>query len=47
MAEDIFIWYYFEKETQQIKPIHNMKCLKMETSYKYLVEKRNIFVLWL
>lgn len=47
MAEDIFIWYYFEKETQQIKPIHNIKCLKMETSYQYLVENRNIFVLWL
>lgn len=47
MAEDIFIWYYFEKGTQQIKPIHNIECLKMETSYQYLVEKRNIFVLWL
>lgn len=32
MAEDAFIWYYFEKETQQIKHIHNMK---METSYQY------------
>lgn len=46
MAEDTFIWY-FEKETQQITPIHNIKCLKMETSYKYLVEIRNTFALWL
>lgn len=31
-------FYYFEKETQQIKPIHIIKCLKIETSYKYLEE---------
>lgn len=47
MAEDTFIWYYFEKETQQIKPIYNIKCLKIETSYQYLVENRNRFALWL
>lgn len=47
MAEDTFIWYYFEKETQQIKLIHNIKSLKMETSYEYLVQNKNMFVLWL
>lgn len=47
MAGDTFIWYYFEKETQQIKLIHNSKSLKMETSYEYLVQNINIFALWL
>lgn len=45
MAEDTFIWYYFEKETQQIKLIHNIKSLKIETSYEYLVQNINIFTL--
>lgn len=38
MAKDTFIWYCFEKETQQIKPIHIIRCLKIKTSYEYLGE---------
>lgn len=38
MAVDTFTWYYFQKETQQIKPIYNIKCHNIESSCKYLEE---------